>query len=247
VFQSRTLRRGPQILAILGLLQLAIIVYPDPLFANAYASGTLTIHSDEPIDAAGAHAALASARARLASSPFPLDGARYHLYVANSAWRRRLLFLWAPDAGGVVYPMFAARNSFYSGADFRTGQLRSPSGRLVPMTRSFAYFAAHELAHLVEARRSGMRHHLRPEWVREGVADYAALGPADDLAGMRHAFKGRQLTVADWDAHGYYVRYRMLVTHYLDYEGWTLDQLLATNLSEAEAEAAMDARLAKGV
>jgi hypothetical protein len=201
----------------------------------------LTIHSDAPIDPAGAEAALASTRQRLAVSPLPLDGRRYHLYVANDAWRRRLFFVWAQDAGGVVHPALAPRSAFFSGADFKTDRLRSPSGRWVPPPRTFSYFAAHEIAHLLDAKPAPLRHFLRPEWVREGLADYAALGPVDDVAALRRALGDGPLTPSDWDAHGYYARYRLLVTHFLREAGWSYADLLASDLREAEALRRLDA------
>jgi hypothetical protein len=230
--------------AVLLAVQVAIILYPDPLFAYAHTSGSLTIHSDAPIDATGADAIFRSVRARLAASPLPLDGERYHLYVSNDDWRRRLLFLWAYDAGGVVHTPLAPRSAFFSGANFRTDQLRSPSGRWLSPPRTFSYFAAHEIAHLLEAKRAPWRHLLRPEWIREGLADYSALGPVADVAALRRALGDRALTVEDWDAHGYYVRYRLLVTYFLKIEGWDRDRLLASDLSEADARHAMDAWIA---
>jgi hypothetical protein len=208
----------------------------------------LTFRSDAPIDAAGADAVARDIKAKLDASPFPIGEQPFSLYVANDGWRRKMIFLIAPGAGGFVVPVLTPNHTFLSGADFRSGQLRAPSGRLLPPPRTLAYFGAHEIAHLLAARRVGeLRAVLMPEWVREGIADYAALGPVKDLAAMRRELGDRTLGVKEWDAYGYYVPFRMLVTHFIDHEGWTLDQLLTTNMSEKDAKAAMDARLFGGV
>lgn len=226
----------------------ATLAFPQPLFAYAHVSGQLTFRSDAPIDAASADAVARDIRAKLDASPFPMDGGQYILYVANDPWRRRVLFALAPDAGGFVVPTIAPRHTFLSGADFPTNRLRAPDGTLLPPPRSLSYYGAHEIAHLAAAQRVGhWRAFVMPEWVREGIADYAALGPVRDLVALRRELGERPLGRKDWDAHGYYVRYRMLVTHYLDKEQWTLDQLMAADLSEAQAKAAMDARLSGGV
>ena len=242
------LRCTAQAAAVAASALAALLAFPAPLFAYAHTSGSFTFRSDAPIDAAGADAVAHDIRATLNASPFPVGDEPYALYVANDAWRRRLFFLIAPGAGGFVVPPLGPRHTFLSGADFPRGRLRAPSGRLLPPPRTLAYFGAHEFAHLLAAQRVGyLRHVMMPEWVREGIADYAALGPVRDLATLRRELGDRELGQTEWDAHGYYVRYRMLVTHFLVEEKWTLDQLLATNLSKAEAQSAMDARLAGGV
>lgn len=242
------LRRAALAAAVIGSAFAALLAFPSPLFAYTHNSGSLTFRSDAPIDAAGADAVARAVRATLDASPFPIGDEPYTLYVANDDWRRRLYFILTPGAGGFVVPPLTPRHTFLSGADFPSKRLRAPSGRLLEPPRTLAYFGAHEISHLLAAQRTGyLRHVMMPEWVREGIADYAALGPVRDLAALRKELGDGELGQRAWDAHGYYVRYRMLVTHYLVHEKWTLDRLLATNLSEAAAQSAMDARLAGGV
>lgn len=244
----KVLRRMSLALVAVGSAFAALLAFPDPLFAHTRVSGTLTFRSDLPIDAVGADAVARDIRARLESSPFHIGEDRFNIYVTNMDWKRRLIFALTPDAGGFVIVPLTPRHAFLSGTDFPSGRLRAPSGRLLPPPRTLAYFGAHEIAHLLTARRSGqLRMLLMPDWVREGIADYAALGPVRDLAGVRRELGDGPLGVEEWDKYGYYIRYRLLVTYFLDREGWTVDQLFASDLSETQARAAMDARLAGGV
>jgi hypothetical protein len=246
MFGRATRRRLGWVLLVTLCAYAGLLAFPRPLFAYTHVAGTLTFHSDAPIDVVGAEAVAQDIRAKLDASPFPIGREQFSLYVTNTDWRRRLLFLPAPDAGGFVVVLLTPRHTFLSGGDFPTGRLRAQDGRLLPPPRTLSYYGAHEIAHLLAAWRVGSlrAYVLMPEWVREGIADYAGLGPVRDIAALWRDFGERPLGRKEWDAHGYYIRYRMLVTHFLDHEGWTLDQLLATKLSESEARAAMDARLA---
>lgn len=70
--------------------------------------------------------------------------------------------------------------------------------------------------------------------MREGVADYIALG-APDITTMDAELSDNEISLANMVAHGSYPRKRMLVAYYLDVSGWSLDELLQTSMTQNEA------------
>lgn len=156
------------------------------------------------------------------------------LFVAETGWRNHLYFALVRGAGGVVYYPLTHRHAFLSGADFEKGLLRKRA-RLIAPPRDLAYFGTHELAHVLTGRKLGaIRYHKLPEWVREGLADYIALG-APDIVTLDAQLSDNDITLANMVAHGSYPRKRMLVAYYLDVSGWSLDELLQTSMTQNEA------------
>lgn len=222
--------------ALAGLLW-----FPQPLFAHVADTGLLRIHCDRPIPETAARRFAADVAARLAHSPLRLAHRRYRLFVAHDLWRRRLLWTaTSPHAGGFVLYPFAPRNIYLSGADFARDTLISPSGIRVGPPRTLGYYGAHELAHIATGERVGSaRFLLMPKWVREGVADHAALGRTGSFDALHRAIAAAPNDVRLWHRHGFYAKYRLLVLFFLEHEGWPLEQLLASDLTEAEATARM--------
>jgi hypothetical protein len=98
--------RAVSIAALCGLAlggsALAALAYPQPLFAYHVVQGRLWLYSDRPFDPQRADDLLADVERRIARSPFN-DGNVHRIFIANSEWRRRLLFLWNGGGGGVNY------------------------------------------------------------------------------------------------------------------------------------------------
>jgi hypothetical protein len=221
-----------------GLGIFGLLIYPQPLYAWSASEGRLTIHSDRPFDAGKARLLLAEVERRLATAPGQLrdDTSSYHVFVANSEWRRRLAFLWNYGAGGVnYYPI--TWNAFLRQADIDAGMLMRADGTPVPEPRTVAYYAAHEIGHSLIGRQTGALANWRlPAWIREGLADYVGFGGEVDIYALTAALRRGD---PDLDPHksGLYARYRLLVAFMLEREDWTVDQLLASDMPIAEVEA----------
>jgi hypothetical protein len=235
-------------LVILGLAALVcgLIIYPKPLFAYTLAGKSLRVYSDEPIDEQGGRAFLAGAEAVLAKWPLAPQQKTYDIFVTNSRWRRALLFTYNFDAGGVVYYFPSGRNAFLSGADFPAGTLIAPSGFVPPPPRTLVYYGAHEVAHLLTGEAVGMLRFARlPVWIREGLADYVAMEGARDFPELAKAVGG----LKEWPPievihrFGVYPKYRLLVAHFIEREGWSIRQLLNADLSFEKADARFAAAL----
>ncbi len=75
-----------------------------------------------------------------------------------------------------------------------------------------------------------------PKWIREGLPDYVAM-PKQSAASLYNKIGQRDADLAMIKAHGAYPPYRLLVTYFLDQAHWTLDQLMASNLTLNQARA----------
>ena len=197
--------------------------------------------SDHPIDAAGGERLLRDCEALLERSPIKPESLRYHVYVTNDDWRHRLFFLMRAKPLGLTYYYGFGGSAFLGGANFETGRI--VHWRYVaPPPRTLAYFCAHELTHVITGEHVGMAAFLRmPDWVREGIADYVGFEHRQSFERLREALGERPVDNRMMQTYGSYPRYRLLVTYFLEKKNWSVDELLATRLSEDEALAIMRA------
>lgn len=232
-----------------GLLG-ATYAFPAPLFDHVFHHGRITIRSDHPVPDS-ARPVIDDIERRLATSPLG-DGAAparetmpMGLYVVNTEWRRKLFWnVTSETAGGFVVIPFSRRHAFLNAADFDKGLLVLPIYGVIEPPRVLAYYGAHELTHVETADRVGMfRFYAMPEWVREGLADYVGFGAGDTFEPLYQSIGGRTDRLKLAKDHGWYAIYRLLVAYFLEVEGWTIDQLLATDLPEPQARARMIAHV----
>jgi hypothetical protein len=213
----------------------ALLSHPDPLFRYRAALGRLELMSDRDFSAAAGAAVLADVEARLAASALNRTGATHLVAIANRPWRRRLVFLWNGRARGVsYYPL--TDNAFIGPSDIEGNRVFGPSGLPAQPPRTLAYFIAHEIAHGLAGERVGAVAYFRlPRWIREGVADHVAFGSVDDTDELLSAWKAGDARL-DPERSGQYARYRLLAGFMLHRKGWSVDQLLHSDMPQAEAE-----------
>jgi len=226
--------------ALCAVAASSVLAYPQPLFRYHVEQGRLQLFSDRPFDPERGRRVLADVERRIATSPLDRRFGVHRIFVAQSEWRRRLVFLWTYGAGGVnFYP--ATRNVFIRQSDIDADRVLRGGGP-VPPPRTLAYYGAHEIGHSLIGERIGAVANRRlPEWIREGVADYIGFGGAVDIDALT-----RSLLAGDPDLDparsGLYARYRLLVAWLIEREGWSIDRLLASRMTQAEAEARLRAR-----
>src|SRR5262249_20905365 len=240
----KILRRTAQALAAAILLVsaavAAVLAHPQPLFAYHVERGKLQLWSDRPFDADKGRAVLADVERRIARSPLALGDGTHRIFVANAEWRRRLGFLWPSGAARLKY--YPLHNVFIRASDIdRNLVLRGARGAVLP-PRTLAYYCAHEIGHsLIGARVGALANWRLPLWISEGMADYIGFGGKVDIDAMTSALKAGDSDL-DPAQPGLYARYRLLVAYMLEREGWSAAALLASNLSQDEAERRLLAR-----
>lgn len=248
--RARSILRGIGLLAATPLVLAGMIctalAYPEPFFAYHTARGRLALYSDEPFDASKAQAILADVDARITTSP--LDRHEHHaIFVANAQWRQRLFFNIAYGAGGVnFYPI--TRNVFLRRSDIDRDKMMRRDGKPTESPRTFAYFAAHEVAHSLTGEYLGPSHLWNwrlPQWIREGYADYVGFGSKADLDALYARYRADDPAM-DFRKSGQYARFRLLVAFMLQREHWSVQKLLLTGMGKAQAEALMNAAMRRG-
>lgn len=220
---------------------LALLVFPDPLFAHARTGRFVVVHADAPIPAS-ADAIVADTEARLQRSPLFVPGVTHHLYVCQTPWRWSLLSNSAFHSGAYAFGPFG-RPVFTRPVHFERDRLVGPSGRESTGERTVAYFFSHEVTHTLTADFLGPLAYARlPSWAREGYADYVARGEGFDYEANRALWLGGDRTL-DPNRSGLYLLYTLLVAHLIDREGWSPEQLLR----DVPDRRALEARVRDGV
>lgn len=223
----RLLRYG---LALLGLFLVGNLIFAASLvwpgWAFAYHGGTerLRIHAATPVPEA-ATAWADTLLAELDAGALPPGDVPVDLYVTGDGWRYRWFFAGAPGAGGLIYAGAPGGKVFLAGADFAADRLVMPD-RVLPPPRTLSYYAQHEITHLTQIEILGRTGFYRMEPVmREGIADWVALGPASLVLQAVVAERGNGQVDADLrDAYGAYPTARVTVTKAL--ESQELSELL---------------------
>jgi hypothetical protein len=230
----RTLLLACAAAAVAALSFVALVFWPDALFAFSLSSDKIVVASDRPIPPAGGLRVLHDCEGLLERSPLKAQERKYRLYVTNADWRNRLLFLPDPPAWGLAYAYPYGGNAFISGADFETGRVVH-WGYVGTPPRTLAYLCAHELTHIIMAEHAGLARFKVPQWVREGFADYVGIENRQSFEELRDALGERPVDVPMMVRYGSYPRLRLLVTYFIEKKGWTASQFLETRLTIDEA------------
>ncbi len=207
---------------IVGLASLYLLAQlaPQPAFAHEFTEGRFTLHSDRPFVAAE-RAALLEAAKRIQHSGLDDPTMRHDVFLCHDAARFAFFAPFKSDALGITNPF---------GVSFvKTGT-----------KRSLASLIAHERTHALLARRYGHLGQARiAEWKQEGVCEYVAGDISYDVeAGKALLRAGRRENSGAFR----YFTYWLAVRHLVEADGLTLQQVLASPKSEAEAlRAAIDA------
>jgi hypothetical protein len=215
----------------------AVLVHPQPAFAYHVQSGRLSLFSDKPFDTERSKSLLAEVDRRLRLASLDHGNGEHRIFVANSYWRARFVFLWNFGVGGInYYPL--TRNVFIRESDIDNDRVLRTAGPVAP-PRTFAYYAAHEIAHSLTGEAVGpLTYHSLPAWIREGVADHIGLAEKVDFEDLIERLRAGDPEL-DPKRSGLYLRYRLLVAFFLDHEHWSLERLLASPMPQPEAEARM--------
>jgi hypothetical protein len=157
------------------------------------------------------------------------------IFVANTLWKARLVFLWTYGAGGVNCGALT-RNVFIKRPYISANSVLTSKGEFVPPPRTLAYFVAHEIGHSLVEEHVGMIANWQLQtWVKEGICDYIAFGGSMNIGALAAALRAGDATL-DPEKSGQYALYRLLVAYFLDRQNLTINQLLASKLSLLDAK-----------
>ena len=230
-------RRYHRVLFVLlaaGAAYGALVLRPQVLFAYEARAGNVVLHARAPLPQ-GAAEIVEAARQRVARSPFYSAEDTYDVFLSDSY---ALFALFVPQAyrvGGNA-DVYLSGNIFLRPSRIERDRLVGYSGREPSGERTLTYFIAHEITHVMVARRLGRWQNFRlATWQREGYADYVGKAGAFDFAAARASFRANDPAL-DPARSGLYLRYHLLAAHLLDHKRLTPEELLAQPLDPLPLE-----------
>ncbi|HEY2357785.1 MAG TPA: hypothetical protein VGH86_10075 [Phenylobacterium sp.] len=221
-------------LALLTAVVLAVIWFPQPLFAYHLRHGAYDLWSDRPIPPQ-ARGVLDEVTRRLSRSPLWSPDQRFAAFICNDNWRLALYSQrFSGKMAGATDTIFT-RKVYLRGADIAGNRLIPPHAGADMSDRPLTYYLAHEFTHSMESRAFGRAPALRyPHWLLEGYADYVGKAGQFDYAANLAALKAGSPQM-DWKKSGLYRVYHLETAYYLDHRHMGVRDLFAARPSEAEA------------
>ena len=218
----RLFRRSAIVLMMTTLAYLAVLTYPQPLFAHEVSRHGLTIHAIDPMPVE-MNRTLDRALARLQRSPLFAAGNDVHIFICQNNAVFAVFARQNYRVGGVA-DWLVGQHAFLRESDMHVDRLISPSGTPVAADRPLSYFVAHEAMHIAIARHVGRWQYSQlPQWVDDGYADYVARDIDYASALQKLKEDAREL---DPRRSGLYIRYQLMVAYMLEKKGVSLDELL---------------------
>src|SRR6185295_11719997 len=219
------IRRGLVVPAGFAVAYGMLLARPQMVFAYETRANNVVLHARTPLPPQAA-AIVAGAQQRVSRSPFYAAADTYDVFLCDTP---ALFALVAPlnrNVGGIA-DVYLTRHVFLRPAHVERDRLVGPSGAEASGDRTLTYFIAHEITHIMTARRLGRRGYFGLEtWQREGYADYVGKGGSFDFAAVLRDFKA-EAPALDPSRSGLYLRYHLLVAHLLDDKGMTAEALLS--------------------
>jgi len=218
----------------------AILVRPQMVFAHEVRADNVVLHARAPLPARAAEIA-AAAHERIARSPLYAAGDTYDLYLCDTAALFALFARWNYNVGGVA-DVYLTRNIWLRPSHVERDRIVGPSGAEASGDRTLTYFIAHEITHIMTARRIGRIGYARLRtWQQEGYADFVGKGGAFDFADVQKAFQSGKPEL-DPQRSGLYLRYHLLVAEMLLRRSMSVPALLAGPIDAAPIERELRAR-----
>ena len=200
-----------------ALAYLAVLAFPQPLFAYTIAHRNYEVWSDRPIDASIARV-LDDASRRLRASELYDPNQKFRVFICNSSWRLWLYSQRFTAQMGGHADTWLTRNVYIREADIASNSIRSPGKEpiLDAAQRTLSYYIAHEITHVMESAAFGRLVMLRhPQWLVEGYADYIGKGGDVDFDENRRLLVEDD-PLLDYRRSGLYRRFHLEVALLLD-------------------------------
>jgi hypothetical protein len=211
-----------------------LLTRPQIVFAYEARAQNVVLHARAPLTLKATEIA-AAAQQRVSRSPFYVPTETYDVYLCDSAALFAVFALWNRNVGGIA-DVYLTRNVWLRPARIERDRLIGPSGAEAAADRTLTYFIAHEITHIMTARRLGRRgYHRLERWQQEGYADYVGKGGAFDFPAVQRDFRAGAPAL-DPRRSGLYLRYHLLVAELIDHKGMTPEALLSHALDATPLE-----------
>lgn len=210
---TRPLSRGRRIVkkiewavALLALLYVLLLFFPQPLFAYCVAYGQFTVYSTEEIPEE-IERLLDSVEARLQKSDLYDPEARYRVFLCNGAGLYRFLSPFSPRAFGNTY--WFSDNVLIADADIAGD--RAASAAVEHNERTLTGTITHEIVHVLIRKQLGCWRSMRlPAWKTEGYCEVVAGESSFDYSrGVEILKQEREVESSSFR----YFKYRMMVDY----------------------------------
>jgi hypothetical protein len=216
---GRYARISDRALTGVAVLYMALLAFPQVLFAyNVNAKG-VTVYSRAPIPPETT-TRIEEAMDLVGHSELAVPGRTERIFVCNNSWLFRLFYPLQTESFAVCFPITG--NIFIADADLVHNLARSPA--LVNNRRTFSSTAAHEITHDLIRHRLGLIGDIRlASWVREGYPDYVAHESSfPEEEGIRNLREGKELSSGSFQ----YFVYRQMVRHLIEDRHLSFDEIV---------------------
>lgn len=213
-------RNSERALFVVLLLYLALLFFPQPLFAYNVTEKGVTVYSRAPLPPETT-ARIDEAMALVVRSEISVPGRSERIFVCDNRWLFRLFAPISPRGFAISWPI--SDNIFIAQSDLAQNVTKSTAENYD--RRSFSSVAAHEITHGLIRHRLGLIRgvHL-PAWVAEGYCDYVARETSfPEDRGLQMLRDGKEELSASFR----YFVYRQMVRHLIDDRHYSFDQLAA--------------------
>jgi hypothetical protein len=212
-------RNSERAIGIAGLIYLALLCFPQVLFAyNVNAKG-VTIYSRAPLPSETT-TRIEEALALVGQSELAVPGRTERIFVCNNPWLYRLLYPVPRDEIAVSFPV--TDNIFVRAADLVHDVALGNAS--IHNRRGFSSTVAHEITHgLIRHRLGVIATMFLRSWVNEGYCDYVAREssfPAGE--GLQRLREGHE----DPSASFRYFVYREMVRHVIEDQHYSFDEIV---------------------
>ncbi|PWF43379.1 hypothetical protein C7C56_021350 [Massilia glaciei] len=226
------------VFACLVAAYIAVLSWPQPLFAHHVRHQNYEVWSDQPIPPQIAQV-LDDATRRLRGSAFHAPETPIRLFICNANWRLWIYGQHFSARLGGAADTWNTRNIYIRAADIAGNRIHSPGpGPIADAAqRTLSYYIAHEATHIDVGRQYGRLVTLRyPQWLLEGYADYIGKGGDFDFDENLRLFKAGSEKMAV-SKSGLYRGFHLEVAYLLEKEGMAVDALFANPPDQSAVQA----------
>lgn len=199
------------VVIVLIIIYILTLCFPEPFFKNKVTIGNITIYSDEEIPVE-INEIVQTAENRIKKSAIYKENIKPKIFIANNYWRWRYFSNINHKAGGLA--LVYIDNIFFRKVDIKNNRLYGNSGKVAVGDRTFDYFIAHEITHLLEFKSMPWyKYSIKENWLQEGYSEYIGHDSSNYESSLKY-----YLEVPENAGAKRYTRLRTMVTYLLEKE-----------------------------